>query len=134
MAKAYVIPLELASGEAREPGRWEGIEYDRRDRLMRAAIAWTVCWMGSVVLVFTLIPVVHIIGAVALAIAGPVIGIRRLRLVHSAKQAQGQCPACRKSIALEMDPTDRPPKWVYCPECGAPLQLLPAAETAEVKE
>lgn len=134
MARAYSIPLHLIHGDARSPGRWEGIEYNRRDRLVRAVTVWSVCWAGAVVLVFTLIPVVHIIGALALAVAGPVMGIRRLLLVQSAQRARGDCPVCRKFITLEMDATDRLPHWAYCPACGASLQLLAANEAGEIKE
>lgn len=107
-----------------EGGVFSITSYDPRDRLIRAAKACGICWALAVLALVTFIPVVHLLAAAGLFIAGPIMGYSRYRSLSTANDVSGVCPSCRKDITLKIQPEDSLPIWTYCPVCGAPLHLV----------
>jgi hypothetical protein len=96
-------------------------EYSAGDRMTRAVVGWVGCWVGAAVAVF--IPIAHFILVPGLLIAGPVLGWRRYKLERASNTLETACPACGKSVSIALDPTDRVPFTVYCPECSVGLNV-----------
>lgn len=105
-------------------GVLHGTAYDERDRVRRAAKTLAVYWGLAPLLFFTFVPIVHLIGAGALLVAGPVAAALRYRTTYQSDQATGTCPVCKNAVTIRLEPAERLPLWKYCPLCHAPLQLV----------
>jgi len=98
------------------------IQYSSGDRTRRAFTALGLCLLGIVLVIP--IPIVHLIAPWIFLITGIAMFVSRIRQ-HEAKQhVEVCCPHCEKQVKLELSDNDQLPKWLYCSDCGASLQLV----------
>ncbi|MDH5229041.1 MAG: hypothetical protein OEZ58_03035 [Gammaproteobacteria bacterium] len=95
--------------------------YSASDRSKRALTALGICLLGAAVTLF--IPIAHFFLVPAFLIAGPVFFVARSKQEDSKEKVVGLCPHHHKEIIIEMDASDKLPKWTYCPECNGSLQI-----------
>jgi len=95
--------------------------YDSRDRIKRATISWLGCWGLAGITLF--IPIAHFFLVPAFFIAGPIIGISKYKQIDAKEKVVGLCPQHKAETSIHLEATDKLPKWTYCPECNASLQL-----------
>lgn len=98
------------------------INYEKNDRLKRALKMLGLFWLFS--LLSIPIVIAHWVLVPGFFIAGPIVAYRRYQMGSEIKNAIGQCPACQNEITVEMEPADNLPKWTYCPNCSASIQLV----------
>lgn len=111
-----------------QPGTLHVTVYSPRERVVRAAKAWAVCW-GLALLAVPIIGL-HWILVPALTIAGVLLGYQRYRAVTTSNKIEGLCPVCHSAIEIKLEPAEHPPLWKYCPACSAPLSI--ATSTREM--
>ena len=97
------------------------IAYSSGDRTKRALTALGLCLLG--ILVVIPIPIVHLIAPWILLITGIAMFISRIRQHQAKENVETLCPHCEKQVSIELSDNDQLPKWEYCPDCGASLQL-----------
>jgi len=95
--------------------------YNSGDRIKRATISWLGCWILAGVTVF--IPIAHFFLVPAFFFAGPILGISRYKQMDSKEKVVGLCPQHKTETSIALEANDKFPKWTYCPECNASLQL-----------
>lgn len=103
------------------PGSMQTTLFDASDRLKRAAIRLGCCWLGAGVTLF--IPLAHFVLVPAFLIAGPIMAVSAYRTEQERNHVRGTCPVCQETIEIKLEAKDELPKWSYCPECTAPLQI-----------
>ena len=96
--------------------------FDNQERLKRAAIMWGSCWLFAVLSVPVIIA--HWILVPGFLLAGPIMGLRRYKVVSAIERVDGICPVCKASVIVPMEADDTLPKRTYCPKCSGPIQLL----------
>lgn len=108
-----------------QPGMLHVTTYNPRERIVRAAKAWAVCW----VLALLALPIIglHWILVPALVIAGVLLGYQRYRTTTINNKAEGRCPVCQAEIEIKLESGEHPPLWKYCPACKAPLSIESAS-------
>ena len=92
------------------------------DRWKRAAAGLALFW-GLAVLSLPIVGL-HWVLVPGFLIAGPVVAYRRYAAASIMDDATGRCPACGEEVRIALTPSDRIPKWTYCPNCNKPLQLV----------
>lgn len=97
--------------------------YETSDRLVRAGVRLLGFWAAAVVSVF--IPLAHFVLVPAFFIAGIVMAISAYRTEQALNESKGSCPVCQQEVVIPLEANDQLPKWTYCPDCNAPLQLIP---------
>ena len=97
--------------------------YNPSDRLNRAAKALGISWGLAVLALITFIPVVHLVLAIGLLIAGPITAYGLYRTSITANHVTGVCPACQQDMKLALQPAEHLPMWKYCPKCTTPLHI-----------
>ncbi len=105
-----------------KPGQLHSKVYGPGERASRALVALGGCWALAGVTLF--IPIAHFFLVPLFAIAGPVVAFNRYRAEVAAERVTGTCPECGQSITIELEPSDKLPKWSHCPECGKSVQLV----------
>ena len=110
-----------------QPGTLHVTLYNPRERAVRAAKAWAVCW----VLALLALPIIglHWILVPSLTLAGVLLGYQRYRATTTSQKIEGLCPMCHSSIEIKLESAEHPPLWKYCPACNAPFSIeAPARE------
>ncbi len=92
------------------------------ERIAKAGQVLALCWLLAVITLF--IPIAHFFLVPLFAIGGPVMAYMKYRAAEITENATGVCPECSDSITIKLDPSDKLPKWTYCPTCNKPLQLV----------
>ena len=92
------------------------------ERWKRAAAGLALFW-GLAVLSVPIVGL-HWVLVPGFLIAGPVVAYRRYAAGSIMDDATGTCPACGEEVRIGLAPSDRIPKWTYCPNCNKPLQLV----------
>ncbi len=129
MPVARELAIDFRNSEdAQQTGNLYLTTYDKNDRIKRAVGALVVCWLLGGILVFPIIPILHIFLAAILLITGPVLFAIRIKQEDIKHRAQGTCPTCKKNITLELDNSDPLPQWTHCPECHLSVQLVALAQ------
>lgn len=105
----------------RQAGSLQTTRYDQGDRLKRALQRLAFFWLLAGITLF--IPIAHFVLVPGFLIAGPVVAYLTYQTEAVRNHTSGTCPACGKEITLAMDAKDTLPKWTYCPDCNAPLQI-----------
>lgn len=95
--------------------------YSPRERAVRAAKAWAVCWVLA--LLSLAIPGLHWFLVPGLTVAGVVLGWRHYRMQEASSALNGKCAACGKEFTLALEPDEHGPLWKYCPHCQASLHV-----------
>ncbi|MDH5300125.1 MAG: hypothetical protein OEW58_02035 [Gammaproteobacteria bacterium] len=95
--------------------------YNPADRLGRAAIALVACLIAAGVTLF--IPIAHFFLVPAFLIAGPVLFFLRYKQTDAKGNVDSRCPRCHESVVIELEATDKLPKWSFCPKCDCSLEL-----------
>jgi len=98
--------------------------YDHSECVKRAVIRLLIFWAATVLALITFIPLVHLILAAGLFVAGPWIAYRTFKLKYVRNHIQGECPVCREKMEIKMEARDELPRWTYCPRCSNPIQIL----------
>ncbi len=92
------------------------------ERVGNALKILAICWVLAVITAF--IPIAHFVLVPLFAIAGPVMAFMKYGVENVTDNTKGICPECQQEITIDLDPSDKLPKWTYCPKCNKPLQLL----------
>jgi hypothetical protein len=88
-------------------------------RLIRAAKIWALLW---VLMVMSLpLMIIHFILVPGFLIAGPVVAMRRYRVMELPHHGEGHCPCCKQEVSLTADDCNRLPLRMPCPACKASL-------------
>lgn len=125
MSSNHKRPIEIRGGaDAVVPGVLNVTLFEPNDRTVRALKTLGLFWALSIASIPIIIA--HWVLVPGFFIAGPILAVRRYRMVQRTDDAEGNCPACRADIKVELEPADVLPKWTYCPKCNAPIQLTPA--------
>ncbi len=95
--------------------------YSPRERAVRAAKAWFVCWL----LALLSMPIIglHWLLVPGFTIAGVVLGLRRYRTQEASSALNGECAMCGKDFTLALEQNEHAPLWKYCPHCQAALHV-----------
>jgi hypothetical protein len=120
------ISIHAINGSGPSSGSAELFERPLRDRLRQSALIFGA---GLVVgLVFLPIPLIHLFGLLAAAIAS-VVAVRRFRVRTLVVRATGRCPACDADTSFFMAGGLRAARWpltTTCSACGIGVRLTPA--------
>lgn len=92
------------------------VERSLPTRVARAALIWGALWGAMVVCVF--IPVLHFVLVPSLLVAGPVMGILRLRESASLAGLRGACPRCGVIRSFNASGRFKDGREVHCDGCG----------------
>lgn len=124
MSRTDTRDIQLQDNEGNtKPGNVESTLFDSADRLKRAVVRLFAFWAAAFVAIF--IPLAHFVLVPAFLITGIVMAIGAYRTQQAMNGAQGVCPVCQDDINIVLEASDQLPKWTYCPDCNAPLQLIP---------
>jgi len=129
MASKEKTQVVLKSDEGTTNGILYYTAYTGNDRTKRAVMTWLGCWLLAVITVF--IPIAHFVLVPAFLIAGPIVGLSRYRQTDSKEKVVGMCPKHNAETTINLEATDKLPKWAYCPECNQSLQLSESAFTEQ---
>lgn len=103
------------------PARLQTTHYTQQERLRRALLRLGLFWLlalGSIPIV-----IAHWVLVPGFFLAGPWVGYRTYQLSSAHNLVTGPCPACNKDIDIALEARETLPKWSYCPDCKAPLQI-----------
>ena len=98
-------------------------DWDPLDRFRRAVIGLALCWSVACLLLFTFIPVVHLVGSATLLLTGPVIFALRFFERTSLKSVEGPCPRCKAPGKFSFGKHYKSPKSISCDTCGNLVEL-----------
>lgn len=115
-------PVVIKSNDgSAQPGTLHVTVYSPRERVVRAAKAWAVCW----VLALLALPIIglHWILVPGLTFAGVFLGYQRYRATTTSQKIEGPCPVCHNTIEIKLESVEHPPLWKYCPACNAPISI-----------
>ena len=116
-------------GHSPSPARVLALHRSARDRSLRAAKTWAVCWALAVAAVF--LPLLHFVLVPALLAAGPLMAWRRLHETASLVSAEGRCPACTAEQRFTLGEAWRERTPLRCESCGRRVELVLPAEPAD---
>lgn len=119
-ADTRTIRIESNNGES-TTGMLHITAYTKKERVMRAIKALALMW--ALALATALIPIAHFVLVPGFLLAGPIMAFMRYRVVDHPDNATGECPVCRQSIKIDLEPNARLPMWTYCPAYSDPIQL-----------
>lgn len=118
------VPAEIRYiGHAPKPAVALVRHHDGPARTARASRAWLGTWGLAVAAVF--VPLLHFVLVPALLVAGPLLGLARLRERSTLERITGSCPACERAIAITLRSRLAESVPFRCEGCGRPLQLAP---------
>ncbi len=126
MATAEQRPVTLKSGDATRDGTLHVSVLTQRERTIRAAKIWGLCWGLALVTLF--IPIAHFVLVPGFFIAGPVMGYLRYRMAAVPERVTGVCPTNHEEeISIPVEATVKFPLWTYCPKCNASVLVVDKA-------
>lgn len=118
------VPVQLKLGGVPPTAATATVEeWDQLSRVRRAVIALAICWALGGVLIFTFIPIVHLVASALLFIAGPVVAISRFLEAATLRRVEGQCPRCQAPGKFLAGGKFKSPKNVPCDGCGNLLEM-----------
>ena len=124
MVTSHELPIWITSNDLPpQAGRLRAHNYSSHARWRGAVVLWIGCWVLAPLVFVTFIPLVHLLGALGLVIAGPLLAYRKYTTPYVAEAVTGHCPACAEPLTLTLKQAERPPLYTYCPKCSAPLQI-----------
>ena len=100
-------PVVIKSNDGgAQPGALHVTVYSPRERVVRAAKVWAVCW----VLALLALPIIglHWILVPALTLAGVLLGYQRYRATTTSHKIEGLCPMCHSTIEIKLEPRRAP--------------------------
>jgi hypothetical protein len=123
MAKKEQHAIQLKPSEGpHSDGTLYITNFDKNDRLKRAAKVLGLCWLGAA----GSIPIIiaHWVLVPGFLIAGPIMAYKRMQQHTLKEHVTGKCPHCKKEITMNLDAADQLPKWDYCPNCNKSIQMV----------
>jgi len=108
-------------GRPDEPAGLEVLRRSPRDRTVRAAQGWALCWAAAIAAVF--IPLLHFVLVPALLLAGPLVARARWQERATVRGLRGKCPGCGAAIETALNSSATAEIGLRCPACGRPLSL-----------
>ena len=125
MQAARQIPVEITTTQnTRTQVNLTLKELSSDERRRNAIKAGLICWALAVGALITFIPVVHLVLAAILLLAGPFVAWRRYGLTRQIAGGTVVCPVCSNSIHYDA----RFVKWpmtLTCPQCRNLLEMRP---------
>jgi hypothetical protein len=118
---ASARPITIRSGDTSCEGLLHMRAFNPRQRMMRAAKIWGLMWFFA--LLSAPICGIHLVAVPAFLIAGPLMGVRRYRMMEVPDHVTGKCPSGGEEFSLAVKASDSLPMSVSCPTCGAWLHL-----------
>ncbi len=123
MSRVDNIPIHLQPNNGPSTvGALYVANFDNHERLIRALKACGFCWLFAVLSVPVVIA--HWVLVPGFLLAGPIMALRRYKIVSAVERAEGTCPLCKVGVTVPMEADDALPKRTYCPKCSGPIQLL----------
>jgi len=104
-----------------QEGVFHFTRFSSADRTGRALKVLGVCWLIAGVTV--LIPLAHFVLVPGFFIAGPVMALMRYKVDKAAEKVAVKCPECEKNVEIQMEASDWPPMYTYCPKCNTGVEL-----------
>ena len=98
-------------------------DWDLLDRMRRSVIALALCWATGGVVLFTFIPIVHLVASGVLLVLGPVLFVLRFLQRTSLNLVEGQCPRCKVPGKFSFGKRYTSPKNINCDTCGNLMEL-----------
>lgn len=108
-------------GRPDEPAGLHLLRRSPRERTVRAAQGWVLCWGAAIVAVF--IPLLHFVLVPALLIAGPLVARARWQERATVRGLRAKCPGCEAEIQTALNSSATAEIALRCPACGRPLTL-----------
>jgi len=119
----------LSDEKGAELGTLHSLVYSSGERTGRALKMLAIAWLLAGITLF--IPIAHFFLVPIFVIAGPVMAWSRYRAEVVPEKVTGICPECGEEITIDLDPSDKLPKWSYCPKCNKSLHLVYDAPSPE---
>lgn len=115
-------PIKISNSDGQQTtGTLSYMVYTKQQRVARAAKIMGIFWGLAVVTLF--IPLAHFVLVPGFFIAGPIVAYSRYRITEIVDKANGECPTCHERLDVQLDTSDRLPKWTYCSANNDPIQL-----------
>ncbi len=111
-----------SDGQGATAGTLHSVVYSSSERTGRAVKVLLLAWLLAGIAVF--IPIAHFFLVPIFFIAGPVMAFSRYRAEVVPNRVCGRCPECGEEIEIPLEPSDKLPKWSYCPSCNKSLHLV----------
>jgi len=121
-------PILVKSGDVVSDGVLHLQAFDARERKIRAAKIWGLMWLFAVLSLPIIIA--HFVLVPGFLIAGPVMAVKRYKVMEVPDHVSGNCPSGKEDFTLALEVSDHLPMWTHCPTCHASLQLLEKEQTA----
>jgi len=121
--QSRAIKISNSNGQ-QTTGTLSYMVYTKQQRVARAAKTLGIFWGLAVVTLF--IPLAHFVLVPGFFIAGPIVAYLRYRVTETVDKASGECPTCHEQVTIQLDASDRLPKWTYCSANNDPIQLSEA--------
>lgn len=122
MPSIETTPVQLGDNDGKTAaGELYTSHYGPGERSRRALLRLALLWVLAGVSLF--IPLAHFVLVPGFLIAGPVLAVMVYRSERARERVEGRCPACGEEITIKLEARDTLPKWVYCPDCTAALQI-----------
>lgn len=122
MASEIVEPVTARVGEnSAGQARWISKQLDAGDRLRRGLVGFGGCLLGAVLS----LPIIgaHWVLVPGFIIAAPIVAWWRYSQGQLSDRVELHCGACGKDVKIELEPKQRPPAYLYCPECNASVHV-----------
>lgn len=129
MAQQQVMMVGLKSDAGLRRGELKLSVLSSAERLQRSFGTLLLCWLLAGVTLF--IPLAHFFLVPLFVIAGPVLFFMRYKVTELKESVSGECPECAQAVVIELEATDKFPKWTYCPSCNKSVQLVYDAGTTK---
>lgn len=122
MASEIVETVTARVGERdAQTARWISKQLGPGDRVRRGLIGFGGCMLGAVLSV----PIIgaHWVLVPGFLLAGPVVAFWRYRQAQLSDRVEFRCSACGNAVAVPLDPKQRPPAYLYCPQCKVSVHV-----------
>ena len=116
------ILIKGNDGDTEIVGTLFTLEFDQAELTKRALTRLGLCWLaaiGSIPIIFA-----HWVLVPGFIIAGPIMAMTAYKTNTMPDQVNGECPVCKDSISIKLEPKDTFPKWTYCPVCNKSIQIV----------
>ncbi len=102
-------------------GQLQTTQFNHKECIKRGLLKLGMFWLlaiGSVPII-----IAHWVLVPGFLIAGPWMGYRTYKMTYRHDHITGDCPACQANVEIKTEAQQTLPKWTYCPDCNAPLQI-----------
>jgi len=104
-----------------KPATLAYITYSAKEQKTRAIKTLLMFWLISMLSI--LIPIAHFFLVPGFFIVGIYMASKLWKVEKEGQSAKGECPACQKSISLDLEKNMDLPQWHNCPDCDESLEL-----------